>query len=185
MPRSAMAARMASVARCVSPETSRSLRPKIGVGPVNQRDQGCEVSRIGAALLGNDDLMRGINRDLTITAGDETTAAWHDATIAIGEVTLRPVWRCGGLLFVGSKLLARSRHNNPTRAAGLRPQPPRWGPGGKAPGLTPPYSPQPPPARSGSKSRVPSRLVPAHARAFSCRAAAAPIAAHRWRPWPG
>jgi hypothetical protein len=108
MPRSAMAARMASVARCVSPETSRSLRPKIGVGLVNQRDQGCEVSRIGAALLGNDDLMRGINRDLTITAGDETTAAWHDATIAIGEVTLRPVWRCGGLLSVGSKLLARA-----------------------------------------------------------------------------
>ena len=84
---------MASVARCVSPETSRSLRPKIGVGPVNQRDQGCEVSRIGAALLGNDDLMRGINRDLTIIARDKTTAAWHDATIAIGEVTLRPVRR--------------------------------------------------------------------------------------------
>ena len=36
------------------------------MGLVNQRDQGREVSRIGAELLGNDDLMRGINRDLTI-----------------------------------------------------------------------------------------------------------------------
>ena len=51
-------------------------------------------------------LMRGINRDLTVIARDETTAAWHDATIAIGEVTLRPVWRRSGLLFVGSKVLA-------------------------------------------------------------------------------
>ena len=50
--------------------------------------------------------MRGINRDLTVIARDETTAAWHDATIAIGEVTLRPVWRRSGLLFVGSKVLA-------------------------------------------------------------------------------
>lgn len=61
------------------------LAAETGAVLIHQRDQSCEVGRVGGELLGDNDLMRRIDRDLAAIAGDEAAAARHDPTVVIGE----------------------------------------------------------------------------------------------------
>ena len=118
-----MASRLASVANPVSPDTSRSLRPRLARGLIDQRDEGCEVGGVGAQLLGDDDLVRGIDRDLAVVAGDEPALARHDAAVAVGEVTLRLVRRrVGGAVLAGPAAPACQKMGR-VRRGSVRPGP--------------------------------------------------------------
>src|SRR6185437_15503982 len=64
------------------------LAPEIGLGLVDQRQQGRVVGGIGDQTLGEDDLVGVIDRDLAVVAGNEAVAGGQDAAVGVGEVAL-------------------------------------------------------------------------------------------------
>ena len=65
------------------------LAPKDCAGLVDQKNECGVVGWVKDQALGEDDLVRGIDRDLAVVAGDEAGPARHESAVTIGEVALR------------------------------------------------------------------------------------------------
>ena len=86
------------------PQLAAEVRTRL----VDKRDEGSEIGRVGAQLLGDDDLVGGIDRNLTVVAGDEPALVGHDPAVPVGEVTLRPIGRRGVRRRVRGPVFART-----------------------------------------------------------------------------
>src|SRR6201747_1855407 len=91
-----MASQLASVAKPVSPGDFAKLAAEVGLGLIDQGNQGSEVGRVGRQLVGDDDLVRRVHGDLAVVAGDEAVSRGLDAAVAVGEIALRLVGRRRG-----------------------------------------------------------------------------------------
>jgi hypothetical protein len=81
-----MAAILASLAKPISPETSRGMRPRLIWVFGRSTAPGGEVRWVGAEMVRGNNLMGRIHRDLGVITWDEPALARHDPAVAIGEV---------------------------------------------------------------------------------------------------
>lgn len=79
-----------------------------------------KIPWVGTDCLSGDHLVPRMACGLPVTARDDAGAAWHDATVAIRGVTLRPIRRRGKSLFTSGRFLARAALLNAEGSGGKR-----------------------------------------------------------------
>lgn len=83
--------------------------PEMDVRIIDEWHKGAIVGGVGHEPVRDDDLMRGIHRDLAVVALHEAVARGQDAAVGIGEVALRAIRWAAVLAPQGPTLPAHAR----------------------------------------------------------------------------